>query len=103
MSAVRQTDRQTDGGGRNDVGCEYLTTGWRDAAAGLLTAVRTAFRVSKKFVPKVCRYNWHSAGSLGWPFPVLKYKCHFSNEIDRQKQFYQTTSEVEIGKMLIAV
>jgi len=19
-------------------------------------------------------YNWHSAGSLGWPFPVLKYK-----------------------------
>jgi len=23
---------------------------------------------------KVCRYNWHSAGSLGWPFPMLKYK-----------------------------
>ena len=23
---------------------------------------------------KVCRYNWHSASSLGWPFPVLKYK-----------------------------
>jgi len=22
---------------------------------------------------KVRRYNWHSAGSLGWPFPVLKY------------------------------
>ena len=20
------------------------------------------------------RYNWHSAGSLGWPFPMLKYK-----------------------------
>ena len=20
---------------------------------------------------KVCRYNWHDAGSLGWPFPVL--------------------------------
>jgi len=19
-----------------------------------------------------CRYNWHSAGSLGWPFPMLK-------------------------------
>jgi len=27
--------------------------------------------------PKVCRYNWHSAGSLGWPFPVLKYRCIF--------------------------
>jgi len=22
---------------------------------------------------KVRRYNWHSAGSLGWPFPMLKY------------------------------
>jgi len=22
---------------------------------------------------KVRRYNWHSAGSLGWPFSVLKY------------------------------
>ena len=22
----------------------------------------------------MCRYSWHSAGSLGWPFPTLKYK-----------------------------
>ena len=22
---------------------------------------------------KMCRYNWHSAGSLGWPFPTLTY------------------------------
>ena len=29
----------------------------------------------------VCRYYWHSAGSLGWPFPVLKYKCIFSTKI----------------------
>jgi len=26
---------------------------------------------------KVCRYNWHSAGFLGWPFPMLKYKYTF--------------------------
>jgi len=26
---------------------------------------------------EVCRYNWHSAGSLGWPFPMLKYKRTF--------------------------
>jgi len=26
---------------------------------------------------KVCRYNWHSAGSLRWPFPMLKYKNIF--------------------------
>ena len=25
---------------------------------------------------KVCRYNWHSAGSLGWPFSVLKYSLN---------------------------
>jgi len=31
-----------------------------------------AYRV--KYGTTVCRYNWHSAGSLGWPFPTLKYK-----------------------------
>ena len=29
---------------------------------------------------KVCRYNWHSAGSPGWPLSVLKYKYLFSNK-----------------------
>jgi len=30
---------------------------------------------------KVCRYSWHSAGSsLGWPFPVLKYKYIFQTK-----------------------
>jgi len=24
-----------------------------------------------------CRYNWHSAVFLGWPFPVIKYKYIF--------------------------
>ena len=37
---------------------------------------------------KVCRYNWHSAGSLRYPFPVLKYKYIF--QINIRKQFYQT-------------
>ena len=32
--------------------------------------------VSSTPATKVCRYNWHSAGSLGWPFPV-----HFSTKI----------------------
>jgi len=30
---------------------------------------------------KVCRYNWHSAGSLGWPFPMVEYSVYFSNKI----------------------
>jgi len=25
----------------------------------------------------VRRYNWHSAGSVGWPFPMLKYEYIF--------------------------
>jgi len=29
----------------------------------------------------VCRYNWHSAGFLGWPsFSMLQYKHIFSNK-----------------------
>jgi len=28
----------------------------------------------------VCRYNWHSADSLGWPCPMLKYKYIFANK-----------------------
>jgi len=33
---------------------------------------------------KVCRHNWHSAGSgtLGWPFPMLKYKYIFNQCFD---------------------
>ena len=58
---------------------------------------------------KVCRYIWHSAGSLGWPFLMLKYKYIFP--IRYRKQFYQTALEncyslklLKISeKMLIAV
>ena len=30
---------------------------------------------------KVCRYIWHSAGSLHWPFPMLIYKYIFQTKI----------------------
>jgi len=48
-----------------------------------------AWKPSRKLVPnladrfrhgtgrKVCRYNWHSPRSLGWPFPMLKYTYIF--------------------------
>ena len=48
------------------------------------------------------RCNWHSAGSPGWPFPMLKYKRHFytvailSNSTRKRLWF-------EITKMLIAI
>ena len=35
-----------------------------------------------------CRYNWHSAGSPGRPFPMLKYYYIFQTKYT--KQFYQT-------------
>jgi len=53
----------------------------------------------------VRQYNWHSAGSLVWPFPVLKYKYIFqlkyteailSNSIRKLLWF-------EIAKMAIAL
>ena len=39
----------------------------------------------------MCRYNWHSSGSPGWPFPVLKYKYKYIFQAKyTEKQFYQT-------------
>jgi len=32
--------------------------------------------------------NWHSAGSLGWPFLMIKYKYIF--QIKHTEAFYQT-------------
>jgi len=50
------------------------------------------------------RYNWHSAGSLRWPFPTPKYKYTF--QIERTEQFYQTALGncygLNITEMLIA-
>ena len=53
---------------------------------------------------KVCRYNWHSAGSLGWPFTMLKYK--YISQIKHTEAINQQSETVgwfEIDKMLIAV
>jgi len=55
---------------------------------------------------KVCRYNWHSAGSLGWPFPVLKYKYIFLNHKYTEAILSNSTRKLlwfEITKKLIAV
>ena len=54
---------------------------------------------------KVRRYNWHSAGSLGWPFPVLKYKYIFQINYTEAISSNSTWKLLwfEITKMLIAV
>ena len=38
-------------------------------------------RIDRERGTQVCRYNGHSAGSLVWPFPMLKYKYIFSYKI----------------------
>jgi len=54
----------------------------------------------------VCRYNWHSAGSPGWPFPVLKYKYIFQTKYTETVLSNSTRKLLRfeiISKMLIAV
>jgi len=52
---------------------------------------------------KVCRYNWHSAGFLGWPFPVLKYQYIFQIKYTEAILSNSTRKALwfEITKMLI--
>jgi len=53
----------------------------------------------------VCRYYWHSAGSLSWPFRMLKYKYTFQIKYT-DAILSNSTPELlwfEITKMLIAV
>jgi len=55
---------------------------------------------------KVCRYNWHSAGLLGWPFPMLKYKYIFEIKCLEAILSKNSTRKLlwsEITKMLIVV
>jgi len=50
----------------------YLTFEWND-----LCISNSANSSRPNMERKVCRYNWHSAGSLGWPFSMLKQKYIF--------------------------
>jgi len=52
-----------------------------------------------------CRYNWHSAVFLGWPFPVIKYKYIFQIKYTEAILSNSTLKLLwfEISKMLIAV
>ena len=52
----------------------------------------------------MCRYNWHSAGSPCWPFPMLKYKYIFQIKYTEAILSNSTRQLLwfEITKMLIA-
>ena len=43
----------------------------------ICAGVAMRFALSSCCMERVCRYNWHTAGSLGWKFSVLKYKYIF--------------------------
>ena len=49
---------------------------WRHCVAG-----RRLTPLIRRKGTKVCRYSWHSAGSRGWPFPVLKCQYIFTDKI----------------------
>ena len=77
--------------------------------------ISTRFYVTKFFIvatisysyrePALCRYNQHSAGSLGWPFPVLK--CKYISRTKYTEAILSSSARkllrFEITKMLIAV
>jgi len=50
----------------------------------------------------MCRYNWHNAGSLSWPFPMLKYEYIKYTETFLSKSTRKLLW-FEITKMLNAV
>ena len=55
--------------------------------------------------PKVCRYNWHSAGYLVCAFPMLKYRYNFQIKYTESILSNSTRKLLwfEITEMLIAV
>ena len=55
---------------------------------------------TQHYATKVCRYNWRSAGSLGWPFPVLIYKYIFRTRYTEDFFFKQHT-ETAIHRLLL--
>ena len=58
-------------------------------------------------INKACRYNWHSAGSLGWPVPMLKYRPKYIFQIIYAEAILSNSTRkllsFEISKLLIAV
>jgi len=77
-----------------------------DRIAAASAQIPRTVRRSSQQGTKVCRYNWHSAGSLGWPFPTLKYKYIFQIKYTEAIFLSNSTRKLlwfEIGKMLIAV
>ena len=52
--------------------------GVTDIGVTCLFTLMFPFLPSRFFLStRVCRHNWHSAGSTGWPFSMLKYKYVF--------------------------
>jgi len=75
----------------------------RTAIHLLLTYLLRAGNVAS-WGTKVCRYNWHSADSLGWPFPVLKDEYVFRTKYTEPILSNSTWRllRFEISKMMIS-
>ena len=64
----KEADKMADVGNFN-CGQTRVTSTRRIA----ISSKRQNYTTSLQLGTKMCRYNWHSAVSLRWPFPMLKY------------------------------
>jgi len=86
--------------------CRAMERRWKRNVVSRVFSVTVVIRLPKNqsliiFDP---RYNCHSAGSMGWPFPMLKYK-YISQIKYKETILSNSTREVlwfEITKILIA-
>ena len=93
------------------LGCELARRGVRRGAAEAIAAAVTCntpppLRIRNKTPgAKVCRYSRHSAGSLCWPFPALKFEFIFQTKYTEAILTNNTRKllRFEITEILVAV
>jgi len=92
-------------GATSSEGFQILTALYLDSSYCHGQTIDTWRAIAAPQRTKLCRYKWHSAGSLGWPFPMLKYKHIFQIKYMEAVLSNSTRKLLwfEITKMLIAV
>jgi len=76
-------------------------------ACGRLVSMPNTFLQRWPYGTNVCRYNWHSAGSPGWPLPMLKCSLNIFFQIKYTEAALSNNTRkllwFEITRMRIAV
>ena len=81
--------------------------GTAPCACGRLVSMPNTFLQRRPYGTNVCRYNWHSAGSPGWPLPMLKCSLNIFFQIKYTEAALSNNTRkllwFEITRMRIAV